>query len=500
VPLADEGAHDPDAGDLLAQHPVDLVDARLHRPEARQHPGDHEADREEQRRHDDRQDPPEPEVLAQRHQHAADHHDRARDRDQAGHHHEHLDLLDVVGGARDQRRCADLLHLAGREGADPLEQVAPQVTAERGGGARAEPGGPHRADDLHDRDREHHAPEPPDQRGVPGDDAVVDDRRVEAREVEHREHADERRHRFNHQEARRGFLGKQEHPRQRENRDHVEERKAGERREGAGQDDLPFRPHRFGERRGFERLVLEQCGIFGRDDDAQPGEERDDVDREGDEEGIAPAPVEEILRGQRRDQEHEEQAGDDQAERRAELRDHRIPAALARRRIDREQRGKPVPRSAERHALAHAEQREEQRGAYTDRFIAGQEGDRRGRSAEQEQRGRQLCAAAIGAVDRGEDHRADGTRDEGKREDCEGPERPLQRIELRKNQLREHEHRCDRIDEEVEKFRRARPGWWWARYRQTWVGGPASGAAAGMRGGHARRDGASRVIGRGAPS
>ena len=34
VRLADERAHDADAGDLLAQHPVDLVDAQLHEPEA----------------------------------------------------------------------------------------------------------------------------------------------------------------------------------------------------------------------------------------------------------------------------------------------------------------------------------------------------------------------------------------------------------------------------------------------------------------------------------
>src|SRR3546814_7780921 len=58
--------------------------------------------------------------------------------------------------------------------------------------------------------------------------------------------------------------------------------------EGADEDRLPFRPHRFEQGRGFERAVLEQFGIFGRDDDAQPREERDDVDREGDEEGIAP--------------------------------------------------------------------------------------------------------------------------------------------------------------------------------------------------------------------
>ncbi len=40
VRLADEGPHHPDAGDLLAQHPVDLVDALLHEPELRHHLAD----------------------------------------------------------------------------------------------------------------------------------------------------------------------------------------------------------------------------------------------------------------------------------------------------------------------------------------------------------------------------------------------------------------------------------------------------------------------------
>ena len=38
VLVADERADHPDAGDLLAQHPVDAVDADLHRPEQRPHP------------------------------------------------------------------------------------------------------------------------------------------------------------------------------------------------------------------------------------------------------------------------------------------------------------------------------------------------------------------------------------------------------------------------------------------------------------------------------
>ena len=40
---------------------------------------------------------------------------------------------------------------------------------------------------------------------------------------------------------------------------------------------------------------LSNCAlVLGRDHDAQPREQRHDVDREGDEERIAPAPVEEV--------------------------------------------------------------------------------------------------------------------------------------------------------------------------------------------------------------
>jgi hypothetical protein len=44
VGLAHERPHDADAGDLLTQQPVDLVDAALHQAEAGHHPAHHDAD------------------------------------------------------------------------------------------------------------------------------------------------------------------------------------------------------------------------------------------------------------------------------------------------------------------------------------------------------------------------------------------------------------------------------------------------------------------------
>src|SRR3546814_12708430 len=52
------------------------------------------------------------------------------------------------------------------------------------------------------------------------------------------------------------------------------------------------------------------------------------------------------------------------------------------------------------------------------------------------QRDGKLGAAAISAVDRGEDDRADRARDEGEGEDRERPERAAQRIEVREDELR----------------------------------------------------------------
>ena len=52
--------------------------------------------------------------------------------------HQHLDLLDVVGGSGDQRRRAELADLPGGEGLDLDEDRAAQVAAERHRRAGAE--------------------------------------------------------------------------------------------------------------------------------------------------------------------------------------------------------------------------------------------------------------------------------------------------------------------------------------------------------------------------
>ena len=76
--LPDERPHHPDAAGLFAQHPVDGVDPALHEAEPRHHPADDEADDGDQDRDGGRHQPGQADVLAQRHDHPADHHDRGR--------------------------------------------------------------------------------------------------------------------------------------------------------------------------------------------------------------------------------------------------------------------------------------------------------------------------------------------------------------------------------------------------------------------------------------
>ena len=56
--LADEGPHHADAGDLLAQDAVDLVDAVLHDAEGGHHAGDDDPEHDRRRRHRHEQDRP----------------------------------------------------------------------------------------------------------------------------------------------------------------------------------------------------------------------------------------------------------------------------------------------------------------------------------------------------------------------------------------------------------------------------------------------------------
>ena len=88
------------------------------------------------------------------------------------------------------------------------------------------------------------------------------------------------------------LVGEQLDPGQREHRDEVEQREARQRGEGAEQRSsaIPCE-QRLERRRRLQLAVFEQALELGRGDEPQAREQRDDVDRERDEEGIAPAPA-----------------------------------------------------------------------------------------------------------------------------------------------------------------------------------------------------------------
>jgi hypothetical protein len=190
---------------------------------------------------------------------------------------------------------------------------------------------------------------------------------------------------------------------------------------GAKATSTTVRPsaQRLAHRGGLQPLAFEQFGVFGRHDDPQTREQGHDIDGEGDEEWVAPAPAEEVFRRQIADEERKQGAGDDEPERCAELRDHRVPAAAVFRRIQRQQRGKPVPCSAQGQSLADPEHRQQPGRSRADLVVTRHEGDRHGRGSQKEQRDGQFGAASVGPVNRREDRRADRPRDEGKREDAE---------------------------------------------------------------------------------
>lgn len=78
-------------------------------------------------------------VLLQGHDDAADREHRGGDEHRRAHHREHLDLLDVVRVARDERARTEARDLALGEAAHAGEDIGADVTAKRHGGAGREP-------------------------------------------------------------------------------------------------------------------------------------------------------------------------------------------------------------------------------------------------------------------------------------------------------------------------------------------------------------------------
>ena len=124
--LAVERPHDRKAHEHLARHKVHAVDELLHDLELRHGDLDEHHEDERNREHGDDDDPAHREVGARDHDDAADCEDgRVEDHAQQ-HHGDHLDLLDIVGPTRNQRRRAKRLNFGVGEGDDLVEKPPAQ--------------------------------------------------------------------------------------------------------------------------------------------------------------------------------------------------------------------------------------------------------------------------------------------------------------------------------------------------------------------------------------
>ncbi len=114
--------------------------------------------------------------------------------------------------------------------------------------------------------------------------------------------------------------------------------------------------------RHLDPLVLVEHVLEGRRlGDAQPHVQADQHQQRAGQERDAPAAAEELRVAHRLAQQQEDAAGQEEADRRAELREHAVPGALARRRVLGRQQHRAAPFAAQPEALAEAAQRQQQR-------------------------------------------------------------------------------------------------------------------------------------------
>ena len=124
--LAVERPHDRKAHEHLARHEVHAVDQLLHDLELRHGDLDEHHEDERDREHGDDDDQTHREVGARDHDDAADCEDGRVENHAQQHHGDHLDLLDIVGPTRNQRRRAKRLNFSIREGDDLVEKPPAQ--------------------------------------------------------------------------------------------------------------------------------------------------------------------------------------------------------------------------------------------------------------------------------------------------------------------------------------------------------------------------------------
>ena len=155
-----------------------------------------------------------------------------------------------------------------------------------------------------------------------------------------------------------------------------------------------------------------------------------------------------------RDSSRNDAAGKQEADRRAELREHAVPRALARRRVLGGQQHRAAPFAAEADALAEPAERQQQRRGKADRVVGRQHANQHRRNPHRHQRRDERGLAADAVAEMAEQHRADRPRDEGDRKRRQRGERGRGRVGGREEQPGKDEHGGGGVDVKVEELDR----------------------------------------------
>jgi hypothetical protein len=241
---------------------------------------------------------------------------------------------------------------------------------------------------------------------------------------------------------------------QREGGHQIVDGEAADGRQRPAEGGLPVVAQQLAQRHGRRRLVGDGGGEVGGLGQLQPHPQPHPDQGRAAQERQAPAPGLELVRRQDQAQDQEQAVGGDEADRRAQLREHAEPRAPARRRVLDRQQGRPAPLAAQAEALAEPQQAQQGRGQPAGRGVGGQEGDGQGRAAHQQQRGHQGRLAPHPVAEVAEGHRAERPGQEGHAQAGEGGHL-LQAGRLgREEQLAEHQRGGGGVDVEVVELHR----------------------------------------------
>ena len=236
---------------------------------------------------------------------------------------------------------------------------------------------------------------------------------------------------------------------------HVEEREQCGERAGGEEDLLGLVAPGVHEREG-PRCRVGAVGLLGRTEhrcllDRQAHVEADADQNGAEQERNTPPVIEEDLVGVAEDGAGDEErgAGEDEGHGGAELREHRVQAAFAGRRVLRGEQGGTGPLAADRESLTETQQHQQDRCRDPDRRRAGQQSDHEGRDAHQDERGDQRLLAADPVTVVPEQHGAHRPGDERHGECREGSDRPGGGAEGGKEHRGKHEGSGGAVDEEV---------------------------------------------------